>query len=99
MNNELIYSKPYDQNDEPIYSVPYNQSNQPIYEYIQFYSSETPSNKYYKGPINDDIYAKVDKTNIDKSELLKKIDNFILENSENYPLVYQHVKKVRLNLK
>ncbi|WP_291972318.1 hypothetical protein [Candidatus Symbiopectobacterium sp.] len=99
LNNKLIYSKPYDQNDEQIYSGPYNQINQPIYEDIQFYSSETPSNKYHKGPINGDIYAKVDKTNIDKSELLKEIDDFILENSKNYPLAYQHVKKVRLNLK
>lgn len=93
LNNEPIYYEPYDQNDEPIYSDSYNQSNEPIYEDIQFNSSETSSNKYYKGPINGDIYAKVDKKNIDKSELLKEIDNFILENSENYPLAYRHVRR------
>ncbi|HGJ5879469.1 MAG TPA: hypothetical protein ACHBZ9_10470, partial [Arsenophonus nasoniae] len=93
LNNEPIYSELYDQNNEPIYSEPYNQSPEPIYEDIQFNSSETSSNKYYKGPINGDIYAKVDKKNIDKSELLKEIDNFILEDSESYPLAYQHVRK------
>lgn len=93
LNNEPIYSEPYDQNDEPIYSEAYNQSNEPIYEDIQFNSSEISSNKYYKGPINGDVYAKVDKKNIDKSELIKEIDNFILENSESYPLAYQHVRK------
>lgn len=99
-NNEIkefndlnIYANPYELNNEPIYSEPYNQSNEPIYEDIQFNSSEISSNKYYKGPINGDIYAKVDKKNIDKSELLKEIDNFILENSENYPLAYLHVRK------
>ncbi|HGJ5857642.1 hypothetical protein [Arsenophonus nasoniae] len=99
-NNEIkefsdlnIYANPYELNNEPIYSELYNQSPEPIYEDIQFNSSETSSNKYYKGPINGDIYAKVDKKNIDKSELLKEIDNFILENSESYPLAYQHVRK------
>ncbi|WP_334472873.1 hypothetical protein [Arsenophonus sp. PmNCSU2021_1] len=71
----------------------YSEPNEPIYEDMQFNSSETSSNKYYKGPINGDIYAKVDKKNIDKSELLKEIDNFILENSKNYPLGYRHVRK------
>ncbi|PAV02431.1 hypothetical protein CBG25_10905 [Arsenophonus sp. ENCA] len=69
LNNEPIYSEPYDQNDEPIYAEPYNQSNEPIYESIQFNSSEMSSNEYYKGPINGDIYAKVDKTNVNKSGL------------------------------
>ncbi|MFS1538351.1 MAG: hypothetical protein ACL7BU_15805 [Candidatus Phlomobacter fragariae] len=50
-------------------------------------------NKFYRGPINGDIYAKVDKNNIKKSELLKEIDNFILENGENYPLTYQYIRK------
>ncbi|WP_063657451.1 hypothetical protein [Candidatus Arsenophonus triatominarum] len=66
---------------EPIYSEPYK-NNEPIYESIQSNSSEISSNKYYKGPINGDIYAKVDKTNVNKSELLKEIDNFILESRE-----------------
>lgn len=32
-----------------------------FYEKIQFNSSEISSNKYYRGPVNGDIYAKVDK--------------------------------------
>lgn len=93
LDDEPIYSEPYDQNNEPIYLEPYNQRKEPIYDNIQLNSSEISSSKYYKHPINGDIYAKVNKKNIDKSELLKEIDNFILRNSENYPLSYQHVRK------
>ncbi|WP_063657499.1 hypothetical protein [Candidatus Arsenophonus triatominarum] len=78
----------YELHNQPIHLESYNQSNEPIYEEIQFNSSQISSNKYYKGPINGDIYAKVDKTNVNKPELLKEIDNFILENRENYPSAY-----------
>ncbi|MGX8940440.1 hypothetical protein ACWWJF_07780 [Symbiopectobacterium sp. Eva_TO] len=101
LNGFKIYSHPSELDDEPIYAVPYNQSNKPIYDNIQFNfydniqfnSSEIPSSKHYKGPINGDIYARIDKKSVDKSELLKEIDNFILENSENYPYAYKHVRK------
>lgn len=46
-----------------------------------------------KRELNDSKHANVDKTNIVKSDLLKEIDNFILENSVKYPLAYRHVRK------
>uniref|UniRef100_A0A3B0MJQ1 Secreted effector protein sopD2 n=1 Tax=Arsenophonus endosymbiont of Trialeurodes vaporariorum TaxID=235567 RepID=A0A3B0MJQ1_9GAMM len=60
LNDLNIYNYPDKLDNEPIYSEPYK-NNEPIYEGIQFNSSEISSKKYYKGSINGDIYAKVDK--------------------------------------
>lgn len=92
LNDLNIYAYPDELDNKSIYSKPYK-DNKHIYEDIQFNLSEISSNQYYKGPINGDIYAKIDKKNVDKSELVKEIDNFILENSENYPLLYLHTRK------
>ncbi|WP_440863227.1 hypothetical protein [Symbiopectobacterium purcellii] len=93
LNKLIVYSHSSELDDEFIYAEPYNQSNKPICDNFQFNSSEIPSNKYYNRPTNGGVYARIDKKSIDKSELLKEIDNFILENSKNYPYAYKHVKK------